>query len=452
MYFSALLRGAFTPKALSLVNRAHLSPEWQPVYDYVLEHVREQGRLPHPETVELGCRVVLPLAPEELGFYATRVRENAMRQVMEDAFISEVVTPLTAQDPHKALEGAKRVASEVHREFRELGSSTLDYGSNVTIRARDYELRARSKGAQGYPTPYQALTRATGGLLPGEVWVIAARPNMGKSFLAILFSILSYFYGLRVLFCSMETPAQGRLSKDRRHRLVKGECIRCRLRNVSRDAECMAADVNRQRLSVRFDALGAGVSPWRFLNGTLTPQEKERMDHYWRCVQDPAGNGYGWGDVRILAPPDIRTLADLELEVMDYRPDLVVWDSAYLGAETGPRHRKDAYDDLLKGFGELCDLYAIPGLLTWHFSRDVDEKATSASLGNTAYTDELGRLTDVVVGLFRPPQLQDAREGLLRTLKVRDGVAMRELRIAWDLKEECRLSEIAEGGEGVAQG
>ena len=448
MYFASLLRGQHTAKALSLLNRAHLAEEWQSVYDYVLAHVRSEGRLPHAETVELACKVILPMAPEELGFYAQRIRENAMRQVMEDGFVEHVVTPLTNQDPRAALAGAKEVTAQVHREFRELGSSTLDYASNVEVREADYDLRAKAKGAQGYPTPYDALTRATGGMLPGEVWVLAARPNMGKSFLAILFAVLSYMYGLRVMFCSMETPAQGRLPKDLRHRLVRGECIRCRLKGVNKDAECMASQINRQRLSIRFDALGAGISPWRFMSGCMTPQERERMGIYWKCVADPASHGYGWGDLRIVAPPDVRTLVDLELEVMDYRPDLVVWDSAYLGAlhtSGGSHKRKDAYDDLLMGFHDLCDLYAIPGLLTWHFSRDVDEKATGASLADTAYTDELGRLTDVVLGLFRPPNLQDAREALMRTLKVRDGVAMRELRIEWDIKEGCKLAQIAEG-------
>ncbi len=368
-----------------------------------------------------------------------------MRRTMEAGFIEHVVTPLSNMEPRKALEGAAGVVSNLRREFRDERDSTiLDYDTNTDIRWADYEIRERAGDTLGLPCYHDTLTRATGGYLPGESWVIAARPNIGKSWMIDLEAVTLYQRGARVLLCCMETPAQDRLPRDERHRVVRDQCLRCRLQNVSNADPCPAAKVNRQRLSIRLDALGAGVSAWRLLHGTCTPREKERYRAYLDVVKDPEVAGYRWGSLRVVAPPDVRSLAELELEVMSYAPDIVFWDSAYIGADTkSARKRKEAYDDLLIGFKDMLDTAGIPGVLSWHFHREVSEKATSAGLGNTAYTDELGRLTDVVVGLFRPPDLQRSREAILRTLKVRDGLRMPELRVQWDVKDRVTFKEVS---------
>lgn len=443
MFFARLLAER-DPKGLRLVRRDDFDEAWQMVYDFIVEHAQAHGALPHVETVEMSCRTMLGTAPESLDFYARRIRDNAMRRTMEEGFVERVVTPLSNEDPAAALAGAADVVAKVRREFRDETTTLLDYNTNTDIRWRDYEIRERAGDVLGLPCYWDSLTRMTGGYLPGEAWVIAARPNIGKSFVVDLEAVTLYQRGCRVLLCSMETPAQDRLPRSERHRIVGGHCIRCRLAGVSGDDPCPAAEINRQRLSIRLDSLGAGVSAWRYLKGTLTPRERERMQVYLDVVKAPEKHGYGWGSLRVVSPPDVRSLAELELEVLSYAPDVVIWDSAYLGAETrAAKKRKDAYDDLLIGFKAMLDTQGIPGILTWHFNRDVTEKAVFAGLGETAYTDELGRLTDVVVGLFRTPDHMRAREAILRTLKVRDGLRLPELKMEWDVKDTITFREIS---------
>ena len=444
LFFARLLQDR-DPSKLRMVRREDLDEGWQGVYDFILQHAQASGALPHTETVELSCRVMLGNAPEDAAFYAKRIRDNAMRRVMEEGFEEQVVKPLAGQEAHKALDGAAAVVSQVRREFRADTSTLLDYNANTNVRLADYELRAKAQDVLGLPTRFDSLTRATGGYMPGEAWAIAGRPNQGKSWLACIEAVTLYQRGARVLLVSMETPAQNKLPRDATHRVVQGQCLRCRLVGVEAGQACPAAQVNRQRLSIRLDALGAGVSAWRLLKGNLTPREKERFQAYLGVVADPAAGGYGWGDLRVVAPPDVRNLADLELEVMSYQPDIVIWDSAYLGVDfSTSTKRKDAFDELLIGFKLMLEREGIAGVLTWHFKREVTEKATSAGLGDTAYTDELGRLMDVVVGLFRPPERVQAREAIYRTLKVRDGIRMPELLLSWAVKEKGLITEIRE--------
>lgn len=245
--------------------------------------------------------------------------------------------------------------------------------------------------------------------------------------------------GFRVLFVSQETPPQSALPKNPNHRVLSGTCIRCYTADVPADQPCPAAKVPRQRLTVRMDALAANVSMWRLLKGRLTPQEEERFFAYLEACRDPEAQG--WGQIRLVSTPAVRTVMDLEMEIIEYQPDVVLWDSAYLAA-VGPR-KNDAAGNLVIDFKLMLERCGVPGIVSWHFNRDVDEKATEASQNSAALTDELGRVFDVLVGMFRPPEAVDAGEAIWRTLKVRDGIPMRELRTHFRVKEEINFAEIA---------
>jgi hypothetical protein len=177
----------------------------------------------------------------------------------------------------------------------------------------------------------------------------------------------------------------------------------------------------------------------------LTPQEEERFFTYLEACREPEAQG--WGQIRLVSTPVIRTVTDLEMEVIEYQPDVVLWDSAYLAA-VGAR-KNDAAGNLIIDTKLMLERCGVPGIVTWHFNRDVDEKATEASQNSAALTDELSRVFDVLVGMFRPPEAIDAGEAIWRTLKVRDGVAMRELRTMFKVKETIDFREIGTGVGGA---
>lgn len=451
LFFGALLYNGGTPGDLGRIQRDHLDEQWRIVYDFCLAHLREQGKFPHPATVELQCQTVLAPAPEAIEFYAARIRDNAMRKVMEEGFIADVATPLNNAEGAKAIEGAKKVISAVQRDFPSTQRTSILYSSNIGTRWAAYQIRAAG-GGHGLPLPWHTITAATRGLLPGEVWVMAARPNQGKTMTVVHVAVFLMKLGYRVLLASMETPAQSARPRNTKHRVISGACSRCGQRSASAFDDCPAALVEQQRLTVRMDAIASEVSAWRMLQGKLTPNELDRYQAYLAVQANPAAYGYAWGDIKVASPPDIRSITDLELSIADFSPDVVIWDSAYLAAGHEGRTRKDDYDALLIAFKQVMEAHGIPGILTWHFSREVDEKAKGASMNDTAYTDELCRLTDVIIGCFRPPELQNAKEAILRSLKVRDGISVPELRIAWDVADRIDFREIAATLEGQPEG
>lgn len=250
-----------------------------------------------------------------------------------------------------------------------------------------------------------------------------------NSWKLILWAMYLYELRYRVLFVSAETPAQSERPKDRRHKIISGKCIRCYQTSVDPSQQCDAANVARQRLTIRFDALGARVSAWRFLQGCLDFQEMDRVRAFWRATSVPGH----YGDLRICSRPYICTLDDLAMEVYEYEPDIVFWDSAYRAAgKEGKRNVEMGY--LVEGFKDLMERVQIPGVVSWHFNREVKEKDKNAPQNCAAETDELPRIFDVLIGLFRPPKVFAVHEAIWRFIKTRDGLKPGGFKSRFDVK------------------
>jgi hypothetical protein len=270
---------------------------------------------------------------------------------------------------------------------------------------------------------------------------------MGKTFAMVLWAVFLWQCRFKVLFVSMETPPSAKKPKNRNHRMIGQMCFRCYQVEPTggEQAECPAADIPRQRLSIRFDALGSRLSAWRLYKGLLTPFEEERLEKYYAACATK--NNGRWGDLRIVATPYIKTLGDLEMEILSYEPDIVFWDSAYLAAQPARGKNENRWSGLVRSFKLMLERVSIPGVVSWHFNRDVLENAVSASMNSAALTDELARVFDTIIGLFRPPELEEVGEAIWRGIKTRDGVKMGKLKTHFELKECIDFSEISVGGE-----
>lgn len=439
-YFAAFLHNA-DMTALRLVNpERDLSESWRRVYDWIVSFYRDNGQLPKPLTVAGTWSIALPRPPEAAEVYARLVVQTAKRAKLEEGLAADVVPHLEGHKPDQALEATAEVISGIRTEFPEPDDSR-SYLPNMTVnvgeRWADYNYRAHNQNTLGLPLPWATLYRMTRGPQPGEAWSIVSRPNVGKTWAVIVIAVYLMQLGYRVLFASMETPPRSAKPRTERAKQRMGN----------------AAEVARQRLTVRFDAIGARVSAWRFLNGALNPYELERYQTYLHNCQNPAqaprlGGGFGWGELRLVSSPLVRTVGQLEQMTMEFEPDIVLWDSAYLaiGRAHGGRGRAKRSDQagfFLEDVKHFLERAGVPGIITWHFNRDVSEVDTKASMNDIALTDDMPRLFDVIVALFRTPEMHDSGDALWRTLKVRDGVNLPELRTRFEVKRDIQFSEVS---------
>lgn len=418
--------------ALRLIDpERDLSPPWQKVLAWIDGFRQDNGVFPKPLTVAGTWSIQLPKPSESASYYAGLLQTNAKRARLEEELSVGVVPHLESHEPDKAIEATAEAITKIRSEFPEPDDSRSflpNMAVNVEERWLDYEFRSNNSQLLGLPLPWPTITRMTLGMQPGEAWALVARPNIGKSWAAIVIAVYLWQMGYRVLFASMETPPRGGVAKSKRARERLGPY----------------ADVARQRLTIRFDAIAARVSAWRLLNGKLNPNELVQFRNYLGMCRDPAASG--WGKLRIVSSPRVRTLSQLEQEANEFEPDLIIWDSAYLAINRGKqRKRTDAAGYFLEDCKHTFERLGIPGLLTWHFNREVNENDTHASTNDIALTDDMPRLFDAIMFLFRTPEMVDAGEAIWRSGKVRDGVNIQELRTRFEIKNEIRFEEISYG-------
>ncbi len=145
-----------------------------------------------------------------VGYYAGIIHERSVRrrlieagrQVMEAAYNSDKSTKEIIETAEKLLyEAAQNKSSSEFRHVRDIISPVF-----VGIEDR---FRQSDDHVAGFPSGFADLDSYTGGLQPGSLIIIAARPSMGKTAFAMN---IAQFGGneqnLPVLVFSLEMPAE----------------------------------------------------------------------------------------------------------------------------------------------------------------------------------------------------------------------------------------------------
>jgi replicative DNA helicase len=132
-----------------------------------------------PDSVDLLAGAVPNVA--NLRHYAQIVRETALLRRLLNATYEIQSSVLDQRDPaREVVEHAERIVLEVAH-----GQRTQDFRSIERLLDDEltklHELSLGGEKLTGTPTGFTDLDRMTGGLQPGNLIVIAARPSMGKS-------------------------------------------------------------------------------------------------------------------------------------------------------------------------------------------------------------------------------------------------------------------------------
>ncbi len=117
--------------------------------------------------------------------YAGQVMDAALRRRLIDAGRRIALTSGNGDyaNAAEALEAAERSVYELRSTSRGDAGGTV--GATMGASIREIEKRMTSTGPTGTPTGFTDLDDLTGGLQPGDLIVIAGRPSMGKTALAL---------------------------------------------------------------------------------------------------------------------------------------------------------------------------------------------------------------------------------------------------------------------------
>lgn len=159
-------------------------------------------------------------AASNISYYAGLVREAAiLRGVISTAENISAMAEADHASPDEVLDDAERRLLEIRR-----GAAMVDDVDHLSVGLADLyaDLDARSKMASdlwGVSTGLHDLDSITGGLQPGRMYIIGARPAMGKSALAVSLGVNIARCGAPVLFFSLEMPRD-----ELQKRILAAEC------------------------------------------------------------------------------------------------------------------------------------------------------------------------------------------------------------------------------------
>lgn len=122
------------------------------------------------------------ITPGNAGYHATIVRDLAVRRRMVEAGNRIAQMGYETDDGDDLAAIVDRAQSETHN-LSARGHETEGVDNAATL---DEVLEQIEHGTEpGLPTGFVDLDQLTGGLHPGQMWIVAARPGIGKSTVAL---------------------------------------------------------------------------------------------------------------------------------------------------------------------------------------------------------------------------------------------------------------------------
>lgn len=343
--------------------------------------------------------------------HAQLVKDNAdlraLQGVMQDVHTKansgnfDSPTELVNEAMQRTLAIAAGRASRGKRKFTEVLKSTLKGIQHA------YEHKGE---LQGLTTGLRDLDAKLAGLKPGELDILAARPAMGKTSLA-LDIVRAMSKTCTVAFCSLEMPAE--------------------------------------QLTARLLAQQGQVSAERMRTGHLTEGDIDRLlqatkvlSRHHIDIDDQPGK----------TVPEMRTwLAQLNADKSTPPVGALVVDYLQLiGADRSIRSREQQIADISRSLKELAKAYNIPVLCLSQLNRGVESRPNKRPLlSDLRESGAIEQDADVVMMLYRDEYYNESSDdkGVAEVIVAKQrGGSTGTVKVRW-VAEQTRFETLIEGGQ-----
>jgi replicative DNA helicase len=415
-----LLSRTLQDQNLTPLLDGNILPERMPTSDdglvlrFMLDFYREHSAVPSPSLVSQRFpEYIFPYAPDPASFYAGEVKKLWVRSEGQDVVLKQMkLLGATNVDPFDVIGYLRSAFSQLmgargtHRDKR--------VEENVLDRWARYVERKSKVGLLGIPTPWDTLNDLTQGLLPEMYFGYGGRPGTGKTWAMLLFAIVAWLEGYRVLFVNKE--------------------------------------LSDELMERRFDAILYRLPYEQFRKGMLTEGEEARYRE--GLANFDARKGFMWLH-------GANTVSAIEAKVDDFAPELVIVDGAYLLLPereqrfTSGRERNEHISRNLK---DLSQRRKLPLGISVQLNRGAELKARTSKngvaeigqgdvFGSDAYMQDV----DVFVALEQTEDMRLDRRMKHVVLKSRE--AGKETFLSqWDFDEMCfdgigTLASVIIGGD-----
>lgn len=396
-----LVRALIEDQDTTKLAKAGISPDdiWQDAKkanEWATKFFVDNRKWPTPKQVGENTGIALPEPPEDLEYVCDLVRKRRLGKSIERD-VKGVIGQLESRDPDEALRLIALSATK-NRSTGKQGAEVRSFRQLGPDRYKDYQELQSVGGLMGLATPWPRLNESVLGWVDGQLHVIVALQNTGKTWATIICADHVLNQGKKVLLISMEMSAK-RIERrlDAMHyRIPFGD-----LRDVEVDL------VREMRWK---DGLRAGVG--------------------------------GKGDILVADKQLVRYVSDVTSLTLEYEPDMVVVDGGYRFASKGGNGDWESSKAIVADLQETAEATDIP----WIVTTQQGEVGENSRMGaqkrafKVKYAKEWVINPDVVIEMYADEDMRLTHQMEWKLLKERESkgeTQSSDFRTVWDLSRMC---------------
>ncbi len=352
------------------------------LYKFIRGHVSGYGKLPERKTVKTWAdehKTTIPPKKslvEPSDYYYDEMKRRNLRLNLKSV-LQSAAEQVNEDTPFEALQDLTSSVVEMANQTRKNQLLNFAQHGQELMKTEMAKVGSQLKPALqfGWPT----FDNMAGGLSGGDVVSFVGRPAMGKTYMLLYGAIAAWRQGKVPLFVSME---------------MKTTLIAQRitaLHTKTSITEIMKAKVGKWKYKKMLGELGV---------------MKKKQD-FW--IADGALSA---------------TVEDIIMLCHQLKPDVVYIDGAYLLQNTNHRlqrwERVSTNAEAIKC--QLAEALDIPVVVSYQLNRETEKKKIKeVGVENIAYSDAIGQLSSVVLGLFQEESVETMLQRDIRILKGRHG-------------------------------
>lgn len=353
------------------------------LFSFVDAYVTKYGKLPGPEILKAesskaGVFLSLPTEVDGApGYYFDRMVERSKFAAIKNGALS-IQDALNSGNVVAAEKIVAELAFDILREGKK--TQIVDYaqeGGNIVLEEMKKKLLMGDDYGIQFGWPY--LDHMTGGLLGGDVVSMVGRPAAGKTWMVLFVAMNAWLHGKVPLFVSME--------------------------------------MRPLPIVQRIAAMNTHIPLGHFKHATIGDKQKSNMLNVFK------GNK-GMLPFWIVDGSLSATPEDLTLYARQLGADVVIVDGAYLMKSRNPKMMRweRVTENAEKMKGDLAEALNVPLVMSYQFNREAIKKKTGApGVEDIAYTDAIGQLSSIVLGLMQEDDVTTVLSRDVKVLKGRNG-------------------------------
>jgi replicative DNA helicase len=295
--------------------------------------------------------------------YAEIIKEHFVRRSLINAASSIAEVAHSGSEINEILDKAEQSVFAISQDKTKSDFSSIKEILEVTFERLD-DLSQNRGSLRGVPTGFKTMDKMLSGLKSGELVILAARPSVGKSSMAINIA---------------------------QHAIT----------NAKKGVAYFSLEMGKDSIVERMVSAEGDIDNWRITTGNLEPSDFEKYAMASAVLSEA---NFHIDDTPGISPLEIRTKArrlSLENEI-----DLVVVDYLQLMRGTNKESRVQEIAEISQSLKHLARELEIPVLALSQLSRAVEQRGGDKrpQLSDLRDSGSIEQDADVVIFLYRPDE------------------------------------------------